>query len=195
MYMTSTLEACFASSEQVAKNDLETRAKQISEEESELSDQRTRLEAERAIDFYDELATDTFARDAPLIMKTFHSHGDACTRLEAEALNLAVRGSAVPDDDAPLQVYADMLDSLEELQAEASDLESSILKLTSSTPANDDAATESSSARGQIISVIAACLPVLHARIANLTMAQDLIDSAQENLSISLRMESLGLDV
>jgi len=84
---------------------------------------------------------------------------------------------------------------VEELQAEASDLESSILKLTSSTPTNDDAATEPSSARGQIIGVIAACLPVLHARIANLTMAQDLIDSAQENLSISLRMESLGLDV
>ena len=84
---------------------------------------------------------------------------------------------------------------IEELQAEASDLESSILTLTSSTPANDDTATESSSSRGQIMSVIAACLPVLHARMANLTMAQDLIDSAQENLSISLRMESLGLDV
>jgi len=45
-------------------------------------------------------------------MKTYHSHGDACTRLEAEALKLTMRGSAVPDDDAPLQVYADMLDSL-----------------------------------------------------------------------------------
>ena len=54
-------------------------------------------------------------------MKTYHSHGDACTRLEAEALKLAVRGSAVPDDDAPLQVYADMLDSLGKITSPAGD--------------------------------------------------------------------------
>jgi hypothetical protein len=47
-------------------------------------------------------------------------------------------------------------------------------------------------AREQIISIFAACLPVLKARIANLSMAQDLVDSALENASLSLQMESLG---
>jgi hypothetical protein len=47
-------------------------------------------------------------------MQTFLSHGDACTQLEAEALQLATQGAAVPDEDAPLQVYNEMLDSLGE---------------------------------------------------------------------------------
>jgi hypothetical protein len=54
-------------------------------------------------------------------MKTYHSHGDACTRLEAEALKLAMSGSAIPDDDAPLQVYADMLDSLGKIPSPVND--------------------------------------------------------------------------
>lgn len=45
-------------------------------------------------------------------MQTFLSHGDECTQIEAEALELASRGAVVPDEDAPLQIYNDMLDSL-----------------------------------------------------------------------------------
>jgi hypothetical protein len=99
------------------------------------------------------------------------------------------------------------------------ELEESILKLTkmalsslsnppeSSTDSgglergdNDDANEPSTgtqqkqSPRSQIVGVIAACLPVIRARKSNLLMAQELIDSALENLSITLRMESLGLE-
>lgn len=42
----------------IVKNELETRAKELAAEESEIADQRDRLEAERAIDFYDELGSD-----------------------------------------------------------------------------------------------------------------------------------------
>jgi hypothetical protein len=84
---------------------------------------------------------------------------------------------------------------------EAVELESSILRLTSASPTPPEVVdTESRSSpetenapRSQILGVFSACLPVIRARISNLTMAQDLIDGAQENLSISLRMESLGL--
>jgi hypothetical protein len=157
-------------------------------------------------------------------MQTFLSHGDACTRIEAEALQLATHGASEPDEDAPLQVYNDMLDNLgenlshqnicvylflllsitEKLHAEAAELESSILRFTSPSSMSSEAAhNESSSpadpetanaARSQIMGVFSACLPVIRARISNLAMAQDLIDGAQENLSISLRMESLGMD-
>lgn len=74
------------------------------------------------------------------------------------------------------------------------ELESSILRITSERPDDQDLGeTGNSTARSQILGVFSACLPVLRARISNLSMAQDLIDGAQENLSISLRMESLGL--
>lgn len=203
LYMTSTLEACFRTAEEKAMNDLEERSKQLQEEESGITDQRIRFEAEQAADFYDELATDYFAKEAPFIMQTFLSHGDACTRVEAEALELATHGARGSDEDAPLQVYNDMLDSLEELHAEAVELESSILRFTSASPCSPEASDTVSSnptvpetanvARSQILGVFSACLPVVRARMSNLAMAQDLIDGAQENLSISLRMESLGI--
>lgn len=49
------------------------------------------------------------------------------------------------------------------------------------------------SPHSQITGVFAACLPILRARIANLALAQELIDGGLENASLSLRMESMGL--
>jgi hypothetical protein len=79
----------------------------------------------------------------------------------------------------------------EALQKEARDFESLVIKLTN-TPeeaADDDAI----SVHSQVAGVFAACLPILHARIANLSLAQELVDSVLENASLSLRMESMGL--
>jgi hypothetical protein len=105
--------------------------------------------------------------------------------------------------DVTFPVFVHTLPSTEELHAEAVNLESSILRLTSSSSPSPEAADAESNPpvdspsentpRSQILGVFSACLPVIRARISNLSMAQDLIDGAQENLSISLRMESLGL--
>jgi hypothetical protein len=87
-------------------------------------------------------------------------------------------------------------------------LESTIIRLADAAPSQDEKeqnavesdndsdkpANPKQAAHSELKRVFAACLPVVRARIANLTMAQDLIDSAQENLSISLRMENLGID-
>lgn len=97
--------------------------------------------------------------------------------------------------------------TIEELQNEATKLRVSITTLTEKAlersenrfTAVDDAEHESAqtdgepTARQQIVSVFAACLPVIKARIANLSMAQELVDSALENATLSLRMESLGI--
>lgn len=202
--MSSTLDACFKGAEAAATNELDTRANELAAEESEIADQRDRLEAERAIDFFDELGSDIFAKDAPAIMQLFHSHGDSCTKIENEALELANHPD--PADENPLKAYNDMLHDLEKLQNEAAELQNAILKLSegssvvgvpeggtdgnSETVLNPD---EESSARSQVSGIFAACLPVLRARIANLSMAQDLVDSALENVSLTLRMESMGI--
>jgi predicted negative regulator of RcsB-dependent stress response len=110
----------------------------------------------------------------------------------------------------------------EELQHEATSLQDSITKLTESpssptatadptasstaaaaaaaaedatinTDANTTTAAETTAARSQVTSVFASCLPVLRARSANLAMAQELIDTALENVSLGLRMESMGI--
>ena len=141
-------------------------------------------------------------------MQSFTAFGEICETIEAETLQLAM---ATPnlESEEPLQVYNAMMDRLNDLQEQASELESSILSLTESnitSPVlvvspevgvikNEKTKKEdTNSAREQIIGVFVACLPVLRARKANLTMAQELIDSAQENLSLALRMESMGID-
>ena len=45
-------------------------------------------------------------------MQTFLTHGDVCTRVEAEALRLATHGASELDEDNPLQIYNDMFDNL-----------------------------------------------------------------------------------
>jgi len=142
--------------------------------------------------------------------------GEICERTEAETLQLAMAEPNLESEE-PLKMYNALMDRLDNLQEQASELESSILSLTesnitTSTPpalvdskaASQIGATsvdnkkaemeDTDSAREQIMSVFVACLPVLRARKANLTMAQELIDSAQENLSLALRMESMGID-
>ena len=52
---------------------------------------------------------------------------------------------------------------------------------------------DTSAVHSQVVGVFAACLPILHARISNLSLAQELVDSVLENASLSLRMESMGL--
>ena len=45
-------------------------------------------------------------------MQLFHSHGISCDRIETEALKLSAHGPSNLNEDEPLKVYNDMLDSL-----------------------------------------------------------------------------------
>lgn len=87
-------------------------------------------------------------------------------------------------------------ETIEELRTEATSLQYSITKLTESPPTEDatkPVSGDASEAHSQVSNIFASCLPVIRARIANLSLAQDLIDTALENISLSLRMESMGL--
>ncbi|KAJ7044850.1 hypothetical protein C8F04DRAFT_1207036 [Mycena alexandri] len=194
--MTTTLEACFKTAESTAEKDLEEREKELSEEESGISEQRVRLEAERSIEFYEELASDKFATAAPSIMQGFLAHGDACTQLEAEALQLAMTQPTLAEDEySPMRPYNAMLDRLDNLQREQRELHASIVSLTQrddSIEAEED--VDQPSARSQLIHVFSACLPVLQARAANLHMAYELLEGAKENLAMSLHLESLEFE-
>ncbi|KAJ7682238.1 hypothetical protein DFH06DRAFT_972208 [Mycena polygramma] len=211
--MTSTLEACFKSSETAAEANLAARSAELSEEESDISDQRARLEAERNVEFYEELSHDKFATAAPSIMQAFLSHGDACTLLEAEVLQLATSQRTPVEDDhhSPMRPYNALLDQLgkfssssnfpklksaeEEKQREHIDLHASIVRLTQEDDgtSTSEENTDQPSARAQMIGVFSACLPVLQARAANLQMAHELLEGAKENLAMSIHLESLEL--
>ncbi|KAF8214103.1 hypothetical protein K438DRAFT_1927286 [Mycena galopus ATCC 62051] len=195
IYMTSTLEACFKSAETATEKDFTTREAELAEEESDLSDQRARLEAERQIEFYEELSTDEFATAAPSIMQAFTAHGDACTLLESEALQLATGRSTPAEDDyySPMRPYNALLEKLEEKQREQRELQASIMALTKDDGGDilGEEDPDQPSARTQMKNVFSACLPVLQARAANLQMAHELLEGAKENLAMSIHLESL----
>ncbi|KAJ7579935.1 hypothetical protein C8J56DRAFT_284163 [Mycena floridula] len=191
--MSSTLDACFKTAESSAQNELETKEKELEKEEVELSDQRTRLDAERAISFFDELK---FAKDAPDIMQAFLSHGDACTEMESTALDLATRDpdvEAAETSESPMQVYNDALDHLDALLAQAQELKTAIQMLTEEPKPDEQTESQTIESQSQIIPVFAACLPVLSARVGNLTMAQQLLEGAKENFAMTLQLESLEM--
>ncbi|KAJ3974062.1 hypothetical protein EV361DRAFT_896378 [Lentinula raphanica] len=235
MHMASTLDACFNEAEETAKKDIKARSDALDAQDASISDERTRSEAERLIEFYGELSSDKFAKDAPKIMQTFLSHGNACADLEAEALRIASQDLDSIDFDTvdimvPLREYNDVLDRLGALQMETFELESAILRLTVATTStstesspgqqfaasnspnessfNTQAAFESednspsdlsgslsqsAAARSQIAPVFQACLPIIRARVQNITMAQQLVEGAKQNLSMTVHLQSLGL--
>ncbi|KAK0230267.1 hypothetical protein IW262DRAFT_1453172 [Armillaria fumosa] len=196
MYMTSTLDACFKEAEATAKRDLETKTKELEAEEANISDERIRFEAERLIEFYDELASDKFAKEAPTIMQNFLSHGDSCTECESEALKIASQDFDLDytSGPSPLTIFNSMMDKLgmSSILDEAIELKTRISDLDP--PGNDEENKESTAARTQIIPLFKACLPVLRARTANLAMAQQLIEGAKENYSMALHLKMLEMD-
>ncbi|KAH6914808.1 hypothetical protein BKA70DRAFT_1396196 [Coprinopsis sp. MPI-PUGE-AT-0042] len=185
--MTSTLDACFDSSDEPAPKVSDPKDSTL----DSTPDESVKPERKPLVELPDERETDEFSKTAPAIMQTFHSHGDACAKAETDSLKLATRGAPAADVEEPLQDYYDMLSLLERLQNEAVSLEASIAKLTSEFK---DSEESEASARSQVLDVISGCLPVLRARMSNLSMAQELVDSAQENVSLGLRMEQLGLE-
>ncbi|KAJ3876375.1 hypothetical protein F5051DRAFT_411788 [Lentinula edodes] len=240
IYMASTLDACFEDAEEVAEKNNQARTEKLDKREASSSDQRTRSEAERLIEFYGGLSSDKFAKDAPKIMQNFLSHGDACTEIETEALRIASQDLNNIDFDivdimGPLREYNDVLDRLGTLQMEAFELESAMLRLTVSTTTtaessssdqtttatiinppsenstppesglssagpetNDNTSnlssttSQSAAARSQIAPIFAACLPIIHARGRNIVMAQQLVEGAKQNLSMTVHLQSLG---
>ncbi|PPR04657.1 hypothetical protein CVT24_011875 [Panaeolus cyanescens] len=189
-----------------SETELDAKEKELNVLEAQTTDQRDRVNAERAIEFYDELGSERFAKEAPAVMKRFHSHGESCTRIETQALKLANSGPSDTEGDEPLKPYHDILDTLAEtLQKEAVDIQDAINHLTASTEASnskknvDDEETTPGSVedlswgQSQVTGVFSSCLPILQARISNLSMAQALMDSALENASLAIRLESMGL--
>jgi len=214
--MTTTLDACFAEAEKAAHSDLSAKEKELEAGEKEHEDARVRLDAERRLEFYDELSNDVFATQAPNIMQSFLVHGEASSRIEAEALALAGRElDDLLDDDLSeekeggiMSEYDRILDILNKLQEEASSLESAIVHLTDSssglvdpspndfTPSlsPDDLQPSTSEvpqdAHSQLAPLFLATLPLLRARRANLVLARELVEGGKEG--VRMRMWELS---
>lgn len=57
-YMISTLDECYQITEAKVLKQLEERSRELSKEEEDITDARTRFEMERLLDFFDEISDD-----------------------------------------------------------------------------------------------------------------------------------------
>ncbi|KIK64778.1 hypothetical protein GYMLUDRAFT_240737 [Collybiopsis luxurians FD-317 M1] len=147
VYMTSTLDACFKEAEHAAQNDLKTHSEELDEEQETISDQQVWYEAEREIQFYNELASDKVTNLVSFMLMMLTAQLISTYVLEAQALSISIAskdlsGSEIDYDsmDLMLREYDDVLDRLGSLLMETFELESAILRLmvSSSAPKLED---------------------------------------------------------
>jgi len=163
---------------------LHERAKELSEEEADIADQRVRFDAEHRVAVFEELATNPFSQELPKIMQAFLRNGDICNKTVGEALQIGTQSQKQLDDRPNLQLHNEILDQLERTHNETNRLEFSVVHLLDSVQLAADS---------PIRPIFAACLPVVRARAANLIVAQNLLKSSKDNLEITLQLKSLRL--
>ncbi|KII94614.1 hypothetical protein PLICRDRAFT_33422 [Plicaturopsis crispa FD-325 SS-3] len=106
-FMTTNLENGFKSAELAARKELNDHEQKLTAQEAEVSDQRVRFQAEKAIAFYEELATDELSKTLPAVMEMYMDHGATCERITADALRLAngYQGSSIrPYNDTLVEI-------------------------------------------------------------------------------------------
>ncbi|KIM76413.1 hypothetical protein PILCRDRAFT_826424 [Piloderma croceum F 1598] len=184
LYMISSLETTFQAAELSAHNSLDERAKDIAGDEADIADQRVRFDAEQRLAFLQEFASNTLSHEVPDIMRGFLRNGDTCDKVVAEALQVGMQSQKELIGNSSLPLHNEILDKLEHAQSEANRLESSFIHLFDSVQL---------AASSQIRPILAACLPILRARIANLTTAQSLVESSKDNLEMILQLERLAV--
>ncbi|KAI0375954.1 hypothetical protein BV20DRAFT_1032323 [Pilatotrama ljubarskyi] len=113
--MTSTMEDGLVSSKAIAHAALEERQTKLLTEEQEVAEGRVRYEAERLLDFYDELSDDKVAGEVAAMITQFNSIEHRVGKDTSRTLRLA---SLPLDDTTDLTEYTRMLDTLEGLESE-----------------------------------------------------------------------------
>ena len=144
------------------------------------------------------------SRELPDIMQSFLRNGDTCDKIIAEVLQVWTPSQTqLLIDNSSLQLHNDILDKLskhlcytvsrrcltgdmyvDHAQRETNDLQSLVMHLRDLVQL---------AASSPIHPIFAACLLVLHTRIANLTTAQSLVESSKDNLEMILQLENLQL--
>ncbi|EMD40537.1 hypothetical protein CERSUDRAFT_111137, partial [Gelatoporia subvermispora B] len=165
--MTRSLQDCYSASEKIALDALNTRAQELETEETDIADSRTRFEAERLLDFYDELCSPEMAAEAPGVVQKFLQSEDVCVRLVSEALDLSSRS---PNVGMHVTAYNDLLDRMDVALSELSLLDSSLVSLT--TRAVPDGS--------RVVPVFVALLRVIRAYCSNLSSAISLVGSCKD---------------
>ncbi|TBU63229.1 hypothetical protein BD310DRAFT_917025, partial [Dichomitus squalens] len=108
-YMASTLEVEFENAENIARATLNTRRDELAAEEADIAESRVRFEAERLIQFYDELGDREVADEIATIVLRYKRLEKTVSETTAAALQV----SSLPlDEITHVSQYSNVLDQI-----------------------------------------------------------------------------------
>ncbi|OJT07109.1 hypothetical protein TRAPUB_2043 [Trametes pubescens] len=122
-YMTSTVEEGLSSGRTVAQGALKKRKEELDVEEADIAESRVRYEAERLLDFYDELNDTKVAEEVAAIIMRFKDVEHNVSETTAQTLRLT---SAPLDDTTHVNRYTTLLDTLDALEEECQNLRAQV---------------------------------------------------------------------
>ncbi|KAI9064836.1 hypothetical protein FKP32DRAFT_1625011 [Trametes sanguinea] len=132
--MTCTLEEGLESSRAAAHAALRQRQKELDDEEADIAESRVRYEAERLLQFYDELSDMKIATDIAATIVRFQAAEQSIRKSTTQAVHL----TSIPlDDTTDITQYTRLLDTLDALESECQKLSSQVQHLSSTTTSAD----------------------------------------------------------
>ncbi|KAI0722362.1 hypothetical protein C8T65DRAFT_564729 [Cerioporus squamosus] len=177
--MTSGLEEELKKSDKAAHAALEMRRKELAAEEADIADSRIRYEAERMVDFYDELSDRKVAEEVAGIIQRFMS----LERVVGEAITVSLRLTSLPFDETTyVQQYNDALDTIVGLETECQQLEAEVLSLCGAVPGPPS----------RLAHVFNTLLDIVRGHIENLSCAQSLVGCCKESYRMGVKTLTLN---
>ncbi|KAI0650436.1 hypothetical protein C8Q79DRAFT_900519 [Trametes meyenii] len=177
--MTSTLEDGIVSGSTAARASLERKQDILHTEEADIAESRVRYEAERLLNFYDDLSSHKIAEEVVALILRFkrveNSVGEATSRaLQAVSLPL--------DDTTHISQYTQLLDTLDLLETECQRLGMHIRSIALDIP------TDGSKLSPLLISLA----EILRGHEDNVQCAKSVVQSCKETYRMGIGTLTLG---
>ncbi|TBU33036.1 hypothetical protein BD311DRAFT_653203 [Dichomitus squalens] len=172
--MTSALEVEFEKAENIARAALNARKDELAAEEAGIAEGRVRFEAERLIQFYNELGDREVAEEVATIVLRYKKLERTVGETTAAALHVA---SLPLDETTHVSQYSNILDQIESLEDECRELEVLVHSLLTTT----------TSFRGDTLPTVLRDISVIIAGHAeNAACARDVVQCSKENYRMGI---------
>ncbi|KAI0355301.1 hypothetical protein OH77DRAFT_1403237 [Trametes cingulata] len=176
--MTSTLDDELSSSRLVARAALENKQAELTAEEQDIAESRVRYEAERVLNFYDELSDSKAAEQIPTTIRQLKR----IERRVAEATSQALRLASLPlDDTTHITEYTGSLDTLERLEAECGKLHVEVQTLL-----------RLHTGHSRLSQVLANLSDIIRGHEENVACAKSVVQCCKENYRMGIETLTLG---
>ncbi|KDQ64215.1 hypothetical protein JAAARDRAFT_187575 [Jaapia argillacea MUCL 33604] len=185
LLMTSSLDKVAQQAESASKSAIKSLANELSAEEAEISGQRIRFDAERLISFYEELAAGETSQFISSTMESLVRHETDSSKAMDDTLKISNIDDSQINNSHPFRNLQELLDRLDRLTREASQLEHSIAHILAHHNRNPS----------YVKPVFEVYLPILRSRTENINSARQLVLATKDTLALRLRIASSNLDV